>query len=115
MKWDASDAAPVHIHGRKAGEMLLNTSCQKPPWRPRRCAAHVGEFRTRTLSQKVPNLREKLTRAVRLRHEIIAARRSGFLFISAKAYDVTAMIGIELRAGSALMRRVASYPSMTGS
>jgi len=43
-----------------------------------------GEFRTRTLSQKLPNLREKLTRAVRLRHKIIAARCSGSLFISAQ-------------------------------
>jgi hypothetical protein len=40
--------------------------------------------RSRTLSQKLPNLREKLTRAIRLRYEIIAARRSGFLFISAQ-------------------------------
>src|SRR6478609_9026146 len=39
---------------------------------------------THTLSQKLPNLREKLTRAVRLRYEIIAAGRSGFLFISAQ-------------------------------
>src|SRR6266487_4128236 len=41
-----------------------------------------GEFRSRTLSQKLPNLCEELTRAVGLRYEIIAARRSGFLFIS---------------------------------
>jgi hypothetical protein len=36
------------------------------------------------LSQKLPNLGEKLTRTIRLRYEIIAARSSGFLFISAQ-------------------------------
>jgi|SRR3984893_6299405 hypothetical protein len=36
------------------------------------------------LSQKLSNFREKLTRAVRLRYKIIAARCSGFLFISAQ-------------------------------
>ena len=57
---------------------------QKLPYRPADEQRHAGEFRSRILSQKLPNLREKLTRAVRLRYEIIAARRSGFLFISAQ-------------------------------
>src|ERR1700738_578626 len=43
-----------------------------------------GNSAVAALSQNLPNLREKLTRAVRLRYKIIAARCSGFLFISAQ-------------------------------
>jgi hypothetical protein len=60
-----------YLPGANIAAPLMSNACE-------------GNSAVAALSQNLPNLREKLTRAVRLRYKIIAARCSGFLFISAQ-------------------------------
>jgi hypothetical protein len=71
--------------------------------------AQVGDLvrQVHLLRQILPNFRQQLARAVGFRHIVVTAGRASSLFLAAERIGGAAMIGIDFKAGSALMRRVA--------